>query len=314
MKSNILVIIALVAYVFASRGHFQQKETLSYERSTDDCITQKSANPQQNGSRLTMTQTVNGDIQRSTEIIEDAVIPMKTYSMSTSQDYYLKGINLSKDLKSDFQEEGLTPDRCVKQKYVVDSMKMAIDHWLQDEIDKKRLTLVQKEDFLVEDVTTYPIYLQKGVKLYIDLEMQGNKTTKFYNADSKKLIKTSQAKNKIHDSIKIENTAIYLLEITPNGLQYLDLSLQRSIITSDKNLEKQKIKVETVDASAKDFRAKKYNAIDLQNVFEEPRKITLRSQFKAAFSGSHRSVVAVPVPSGANDIAYSLRIATSEQD
>ncbi len=307
MKSNNFVIIVLAALVHVGCGHFQQKETPLDEISTND--------PQQN--ELTVTETVGRDIQRSTAIIEDAVIAMKTYSMSASQDNYLKVLNLSKDLKFDFQEEGLTPEersRCVKQKFVVDSMKMVIDHWLQDEIGKMRLILVQKEDCLIEDVTTYPIYLQKGLKLYIDQEMQGNKTTKFYNADSKKLIKTYQAKNKIHDSIKIENTAIYLLEITPNGSQYLDLSLQQSVNSPDQFSEKHQVKVETVDASAKDFRAKKYNAIDLQNVFEEPRKITLRSQFKSAFSGNHRSIVAVPIPSGANDIAYSLRIATSEQD
>ena len=110
---------------------------------------------------------VDGDIQRSAAIIEDAIIAMKTYSMSASQDNYLKVVNLSKDLIFDFQEEGLAPEdrsRCVKQKFVVDSMKMVVDRWLQDEIGKMRLTLVQKEDCLIEDVTTYPIYLQKGVK------------------------------------------------------------------------------------------------------------------------------------------------------
>jgi hypothetical protein len=191
---------------------------------------------------------------------------------------------------------------------------MVVDHWLQDVIGKMRLTLVQKEDCLIEGVTTYPIYLQKGVKLYIDQEMQGNKTTKFYNADSKKLLKTYQTKNKIHDSIKIENTAIYLVEITPNGSQYIDLLLQQSVNTPDQFSAHQQVKVETVDASANDFRAKKFNTITLSNVFEEPRKITLRSQLKAAFSGNHRSIVAVQVPSGANDIAYCLRISTSEQN
>ena len=48
--------------------------------------------------------------------------------------------------------------------------------------------------------------------------------------------------------------------------------------------------------------------------FDEPRKFTLRGQLKAAFSGSAKALVAVQVPTGATDILYSMRIATSEQD
>lgn len=311
------IIVVLFSFVFGSCGHFQRDETQSVEPAVEDDAAQQSVNSQQNEKQSTMRNTVESDIQRSAAVIEDAVIAMKTYSMSASQENYLKVINLSNDLNFDFQEEGLTPEersRCVKQKFAVDSMKMVVDHWLQEEIGKMRLTLVQKEDCLIEEVTAYPVYLQKGVKLYIDLEMQGNKTTRFYNADSKKLLKTYQAKNKIHDSIKIENTAIYLVEITPNGSQYIDLLLQQSVNTPDQFSEKQQVKVETVDASVNDFRAKKFNTISLINVFEEPRKITLRSQLKSIISGNYRSVVAVQVPSGANDIAYCLRISTSEQN
>ena len=52
----------------------------------------------------------------------------------------------------------------------------------------------------------------------------------------------------------------------------------------------------------------------MQKCFEEPRKFTLRGQFKAAFSGSAKALVAVQVPAGTTDILYSLRIDTSEQD
>jgi hypothetical protein len=202
----------------------------------------------------------------------------------------------------------------VQQKYGADSMKMEEERFLGADIPQERLTLLEKEDCLIEEVTAYPVYLKRGVKLYIDLEMKGNKTTKFYNADSKKLLKTYQNKSVIHDSIRIENTAFYLLEITPNGAQYLNLSLTQSVNTPEQLAEKHSVIVTTIDANAKDFRAKKYNTISLCNVFEEPRKLTLRSRLKSAFSGNHRSVVSVPVPAGANDIAYCLRIATSERD
>ena len=52
----------------------------------------------------------------------------------------------------------------------------------------------------------------------------------------------------------------------------------------------------------------------MQNLFEEPRKFTLRSQLKSAVSGSSIALVPVQIPSGATDVLYSMRIATSEQD
>lgn len=39
----------------------------------------------------------------------------------------------------------------------------------------------------------------------------------------------------------------------------------------------------------------------MHNVFEEPRKFTLRGQIKAAFSGSSRAIVALKVPRGTTD-------------
>jgi len=249
--------------------------------------------------------------------VEDAEMAMKRYKLSSSERDYLTVLELSKNLVFDFDSDNLTLEdrrKCARQKFMVDSMKLVVERFLETEISKKRLTLIEKEDCLIEEVTAYPVYLQRGVKLYIDLEMKGNKTTKFYNADSKRLLKTYQAKNIIHDSISIENTAFYLLEVTPNGPQYLNLSLKQSVNTYEQLAERHSVIVKTIDANAKDFRAKKYSTITLCNVFEEPRKMTLRSQFKSAFSGNHRSIVAVQVPTGANDIAYSLRIATNEKD
>lgn len=293
-KSSIIVVAIFATFALASCNNPQPKEAEPVKPTEIDSV-----------------------CQRSAMLVEDVALAMKTYSISVSQDDYLKVLELSKGLKFDFMSDSLSPEdrhQCAKQKFTVDSMRIVADRFLQNEIGKMRLVQIQKEDFLIEETTTYPIYLQKGVKLYINQEMQGNKTTKFYNADSKKLLKTYQAKNVIHDSIAIENTAIYLLEITPNGAQYLNLLVQQSVNEPEQFLEKHTVRVKTVDATANDFKAKKFNTIALRNVFEEPRKITLRSQIKSAFSGNHRSIVAIPVPSGANDIAYCLRVATSEQN
>jgi hypothetical protein len=53
--------------------------------------------------------------------------------------------------------------------------------------------------------------------------------------------------------------------------------------------------------------------IKMVNIFAKARKFTLRGQLKASLSGASRAIVAVPVPAGATEILYSLRISTSEQ-
>ena len=68
------------------------------------------------------------------------------------------------------------------------------DRFLKNEIHNIKTTIVEKKDYLINDAAVYPVYLKKGVKLYIDQSMQGNKTTNFYNADTKKLLKSYKAK------------------------------------------------------------------------------------------------------------------------
>ena len=104
MKSNNIVIIVFAAFVFAGCSHFQQKEAQSLMSKVEDGMSKQSANSQQNESQTSITKLVNKDILRSSASIEDVVIAMKTYSMSASQDNYLRVLNLSKDLKFDFKE------------------------------------------------------------------------------------------------------------------------------------------------------------------------------------------------------------------
>ena len=74
------------------------------------------------------------------------------------------------------------------------------------------------------------------------------------------------------------------------------------------------IKTEQVGCSKGDFGAVPVPGVIMQNLFEEPRKFTLRGQFKSAFSGSSVAMVPVIIPAGATDVLYSMRMATSEQD
>lgn len=50
-----------------------------------------------------------------------------------------------------------------------------------------------------------------------------------------------------------------------------------------------------------------------KKVFDEPKKIGLRAQIKAYFSGKARSLVAIPVPKDCYALLYSLRVSNNEK-
>lgn len=108
-------------------------------------------------------------------------------------------------------------------------------------------------------------------------------TVKLCNADARIVIKTYTGKISV----------IYFLEINPGGTQYIDLNINYKVkeITRLKNATP--IKTEQRDCSKGDFGAVAVPGVKMQNIFEEPRKFTLRGQLKSAFSGS--SIAMVPI-------------------
>lgn len=59
--------------------------------------------------------------------------------------------------------------------------------------------------------------------------------------------------------------------------------------------------------------ARAVEEVRVEKVFDEPKKIGLRATLKAMLSGKPRSVAAIPVPKGAGELLYSLRVSTNER-
>jgi hypothetical protein len=175
----------------------------------------------------------------------------------------------------------------------------------------KEIHLVNVHEQLLTERTYYPVYLNKGEKVYIKVDASSTLSTKFYNIDTDRLIKSYQ-RSKISDSLTIANTGIYLLEITPKGKQYATVSLGINPATSSSPSYRPTIKSEKVECNKGDIGAVAVPGVKMRKCFEEPRRFTLRGQIKAAFSGNAKAVVAVQIPAGTTDILYTMRIATSE--
>lgn len=183
-----------------------------------------------------------------------------------------------------------------------------------EQAPKMIVPVYDKEQELLESTQNYPIYLEQGEKMLYTIEMEKAADVRIYNADSHKLLKSYTGRTQITDSINIAFRAIYLIQVVPKGRQYANIKVDYR--TTDINrLSGTKQVTETQEEAKKgDFLAYSVPGIKMVNLFEEPRKFTLRGQLKAAFSGSYRAIVALQVPAGATDVLYSLRISTNEKN
>lgn len=222
-----------------------------------------------------------------------------------------------KELYYDYNPMDFTPEQvnaCEALKTRVKNLREQVACKSSAALKEVEITAFNFSDKLTEATETYPVYLQKGETLKVLASSQQSFTLKISNANSRSVLKSSIGKTSVEYSMEINNTAIYLVEVIPSKAQYLDLSIIYKIDDWARLTSPTPIETEQVECGKSDFGAKGVSGILMQKCFDEPRKFTLRGQLKAAFSGSAKALVAVQVPTGATDILYSMRIATSEQD
>jgi hypothetical protein len=225
--------------------------------------------------------------------------------------------NVGKDLYYDYNPMDLT----VEQIAACDALKARIAKLREDivlraeaEISDFKITPYSCEDKLFEKTEVFPVYLKKGEKLRWSVSGTQPIVVKISNADSRKVVKTYSGKSKVKDSLSINNTAIYLVEVNPKGTQYISYDINYKITEISRLTDATKVLAEQVESTKGAFGAVGVTGVKMHNCFEQPRKFTLRGQLKAAFSGSAKALVPVQVPAGTTDILYTMRIATSEQD
>lgn len=264
-----------------------------------------------------LPEEVSEQIQWVNKGLEDLDFVYHHFSSTQDPNDLLKLKTIMEDLSFEYDDEDLTPEDlrfCRQLTIRMDSALALARHLIEQKFQMLHTSLVSEHDHLIDQMVEYPLYLGKGSTLFLDISSQGSLTARLYNADSRQLIKTYSGSKAVADSIPILNSAVYLLEIVPKGSIYVDMDIKQGVGSIDMLGQTKDIKTEEIEASASDFRAQKINGIQMKPVFEEPRKVTLRSQGKAFFSGSSRSVVAISIPRGASDLLYSLRISTNEGD
>ena len=225
--------------------------------------------------------------------------------------------DLGKDLYYTYNPMDLKPEQiaaCNDLQKRVNALRNDIIEKSTAQLGEMAIYPYKQSDCLFETSEVFPVYLLKGETLKVNVSASKSVTVKISNANSRTVLKTLANKTAIQEVMSVANTAIYLVEIIPNGTQYIDYEIYYKPTTMERLCDATPIETEQIECQKGEFGAKAVPGIDMRKCFEEPRKFTLRGQLKAAFSGSAKALVAVQVPTGATDILYSMRIATSEQD
>lgn len=197
---------------------------------------------------------------------------------------------------------------------LIAELKVSVAACIDQAVRQGYWYLLNRPEELLGETTEYPLYLERGEKLFVEIETEKPADVRIYNVNSHQLVRSYLGKSRINDSLAISFSSVYVVEINPRVRQYASVQLTYHPSSLDRLLSPKQVTSKQVEGRKGDFRVQTVKGIQMKNLFEEPRKFTLRGQLKAAFSGSYRAIVAVPVPQGASDILYSLRISTNEPD
>ena len=266
----------------------------------------------QNGSKKLSELDKYNDMLARVQTLERS---MQTLS-GASMDELVAYSNAVDTLYYDYNPMELKPEQveaCEALKKRVEILKRDAGVTVRDAQQRFRFTAHANPDCLLEGTSSYPVYLERGDVLYYKIGLQYPGTVKLYNADARQTLKTYAQKTKVADSLVVANKGIYLVEIVSGKTQYASIDIQ---FRMGKYHPVRTIHSEEISCKAGDFRAVSNRGITMKPVFENARKFTLTSQLKSTFTSAAKSIalVSVPVPVGATDILYSLRISTSETD
>lgn len=217
--------------------------------------------------------------------------------------------------KMDDYQKLLEFSRAMEESGQTDSLYRKVNKILEDNMDDCVLNEKVLEDYLMEGHREgFPVYLDKNDELSVYVSGQYPLTVRLYNADSQELLQTKMKTKHVEYVFTAPYSAIYLVEVEPSKKQYATIALLKKVNELDRLIHQKGVEVKIVEGTKSDFRSFLMTDVEMQNLFEEPRKFTLRGKLKSMFSGSSRAVVAIQLPQGATELLYSLRISTSESD
>lgn len=171
--------------------------------------------------------------------------------------------------------------------------------------------LLSRRNLKVEGVERFAYNFNAGESLTISLDCQGTALVTCYDVSRQRTVKQFTVNGTANETMPITEKGVYVVGLQPGGKSGVIANIALSFTGTDK-APRSRVREKIVDCSKGDFMAQAVPEIKVSKVFREPKKVGLRGNLKAMFSGKSRVVVPVHVPSGCDVLLYSLRISTNE--
>lgn len=260
--------------------------------------------------------TVSQAAQQTQQLLNDLRIDCR-HGRTLSAKQITSLCALNEQLVFDYNpatQDSASNTQCEALRRQIDDLHNSVNELVETQTPNIFVSVLRKPQELLEATQNYPVYLERGDRLIYRIETEKPTDVRIYNADSHQLLKSYTGKTLVRDSVNISFSAIYLVQVTPKTRQYTNIKIGYKTQDVSRLAGTKSVRVDSVEAQKGDFMAAPVRGIKMTNLFDEPRKFTLRGQLKAAFSGSYRAIVALQVPAGATDVLYSLRISTNESN
>lgn len=194
----------------------------------------------------------------------------------------------------------------------LDARREALQRRMNTLLTGKPMVIQRTRGALTDSMTTTAVYLEPGDCLYYRVETEHPSDVFIYNNDSKTILQQHRKITMLADSMPIRFAAIYVVVTDPRTRQYHSSEVAVRAGSTDRYRTPRRITQGSEDCRKTDFMARQVTGVTMEKAFDEPRKLTLRGQLKAVFSGNYRALVPIQVPEGVTDILYNLRISTNE--
>lgn len=301
-KSYKLLFVALITTFFVGCGLFNNE--------SDTLV--------QTENEVPVDELLAESLQSATNLMDQAEKDISNFKKKKSQENYdalfqaLKSLTISFDCPDGYQLSKEQTEKLSTQKEEMDAIRKKIVSLMTPYASDFFVTLLDKDDYILKEKTTFPIYACKNSKIFINLSLH-NTSCKIYNRDNHALLKQYTNKQNIEDSLIVPNSAIYIVEFTPREHQYIDARITNKMASANDLNFAYPIKVSRVESHPGAFKVEKCTGIQIEPIFYEPRKITLAKSGWLS-DEKDRTIIAMQVPAKCNNVLYSLSIKTNEQD
>lgn len=222
-------------------------------------------------------------------------------------------------LDYDFNAEGMGVEaqaKCQRLKERIEAAKRNPDDFLQGQgvkagAKRARVTaLVSKRAVGLDELRRYPVCLFAGEAVGLQLDCTGPVSATLYDAGRQTIVRQYKVDARLCDDIPVKADGIYVLELKAAN-RSVQASLRLTVSGAD-GKRRPYVREQLTKCKKNDFLATATTEVEVRKVFREPKKVALRANLKAMFSGKPRALVAVTVPNDCETMVYSLRISTNE--